>query len=212
MAFIGVVAFISGPPTFLYSAAWSAFAGLIFVGSVVIHEMAHAVTRVATGYTVDRVEILGLGGVTSSHGEVELRDDAACTLAGIVTTAVIAAGGALMMLAGSAALRDIGILLVLANLVTLIENVAPVPGNDAGVLLEIRNQLNGRAGAELAQATAAHGRLMLLVVWSVALAGMWVSIDRLFMRVFLTVAAIGYVAWYWREWGSTIADADTSTG
>lgn len=180
----------------------------MFLGSVVVHEMAHAVTRVATGYTVDRVEILGLGGVTSSHGDVTLRDDAVCTLAGIVATAVVAAGGAALMLMGSTVLRDIGILVVLANLVTAIENIAPVPGNDAGVLLQIRNRLKGKTGTELARRTALDGRFMLLVVWTVALAGMWISIGQLIMRIFLTVAAIAYVAWYWREWRATAGAED----
>jgi Zn-dependent protease/CBS domain-containing protein len=57
-----------GEPAWAYAAAGSA-AALLLVGSILVHELSHAVVAQANGVTVDRIVLWLLGGVAQLRGE-----------------------------------------------------------------------------------------------------------------------------------------------
>lgn len=204
---MAVTLFISGPPTFRYAPVWSLIGGILFVVFVVLHEMGHAVARLATGSRLLKVEILGMGGVTSSTGRVSRRQDVICTLSGLIVTGSLAATAALFTLHPSPVIRDPALVIFLANIVTLFENLVPMPGNDSAVLLELGNSKESVSDSEVRRRTAIHARVMVLTVCGVAAAAVWTSVGSSVFRIASTVLILGFGGFAWTQWrGQPSAD------
>lgn len=132
LAWLGVGAWLLGTGAGAPGTVGAAAAFVAIVGSMLVHEGAHALAAHRLGYEVQWVVLGGLVGVTAYLG----RDDrplerAAIALAGPAASAALVAtlvGAGSLLPAGSAA--AVVHMLAVFNALALVGNLVPVGGND----------------------------------------------------------------------------------
>ena len=196
-AFFGVAAYVAGPPLFSGDIVWSLLAGSLFVALVLAHELGHVVAHAALGDTVRSIELHGLGGVTTSTGTSDPARDMVTSAAGILVNAILAAAGAVVMFVTDASVRDAALLFVLMNGAQLVENLAPVPGNDMAHFLTSRAEARGDTAHRSVPRSA---RVIGVVVWGVALALAWANVAATQSRVLYSLLFAGFALWGWSMW------------
>jgi Zn-dependent protease/CBS domain-containing protein len=153
-----------------------------FFGSILAHEMGHALVARAKGLEVDGVTLWFLGGVTRMRGEVDgPASDAGVAAIGPLTSGVL--GGAFLLSAEVASGVGIDPLavavlqwLALINLGLAVFNALPAAPLDGGGVLAAAiwwrtgDRVRGRRGAVLAGEVLGAG-LLAFGVWSVVIDG-----------------------------------------
>ena len=134
----------------------------LFIASVAVHELAHAIVARRCGIPVTRMTLRLLGGLTEMSGEPPTpRADAAVAAAGPAASValVIAYGGIAVSLGTSHVLGVTFLWLASINLILVVLNLLPAAPLDGGRLLRawLWHRGGDRAAATATAARAGHG-------------------------------------------------------
>jgi Zn-dependent protease len=172
----------SAEPGVSTTAAWATAAAttLVFFASILLHELAHALTARHYGVATDSIELWALGGLARLRDEAPTpRADALTAGAGPVASVLL--GGLFIGAAYGAAALGAGDLLVAAlgwlgvvNVVLAVFNLLPGAPLDGGRLL--RAWRWHRTGDRL-HATADAARAGQLVAWIIIILGVWMMLN-----------------------------------
>jgi Zn-dependent protease len=177
----------------LTAAALAVIAAILLFASIVLHELAHALTARSLGYEVDGITLFVFGGVSEIEGEpTSGRDE--LLIAGVGPATSLAISGVLWVavraLGGLSPLSALCHYLSVANLALAVFNVLPGFPLDGGRLLRASLRLAGRSMIEATRGAAAVGRAMGLglvllgvsaFVVGLGLSGIWLALIGWFL-------------------------------
>ena len=164
-------------PGFAYLAA-GMIAGVVFLASLLAHELAHAIVARRNGVEVEAITLWMFGGVAKLEGEpanpgADLRVAAVGPLVSLVLAAVFALGAFVVDVAGATGLV-VGTLqwLALINLLLAVFNLIPAAPLDGGRILRALWwwRTGDRTAAAVGAARAGRGFGWFLVAGGIALA------------------------------------------
>lgn len=162
----------------------AAVGSLIFFGSILLHELAHAFTAMARGIEVKGITLYLFGGATEVDASSRsASDELVIALAGPMTSLLIAAGLGLTGLLFGDPIGGMLSYLALLNLLLAVFNMAPgLPLDGGRVFRAIVWGVTGdyvKATRWATSAGVAVGYLLIWVglvsVWAGALAGLWLA-------------------------------------
>jgi Zn-dependent protease len=208
-------------------AAWAAYSGagtglaaalgvvflLAVFGSVLLHELGHALMARRFGIATRRIVLLPIGGVAQLEGQPRTpRQELAIALAGPAVNLVIAA--TIFVVGAITGLSSYGLIgaLMLANLGLAVFNLVPAFPMDGGRALRalLATRLGGARATEIAVRVGKTAAIMFGIV------GLFISPILVLVAVFVWFAAraegkLGRVVYGGGDWSSTPPARRTTT-